>query len=67
MSFVIYELEPIGKDGALEAVAVNYYCSAKCQEKGAARFPISQAIAVSTEPDSERLPGTVCEVCNLPL
>lgn len=32
MALCTYEREPIGVDGALEAVSVFYYCSQECRE-----------------------------------
>lgn len=58
---VIYEREPIGVNGALEAVAVRYFCSEACRAKN--RHSENDLDGTS----SDFYPGTLCETCNKPI
>ena len=60
MAFALYETEPIGLDGELEAVAVHFFCSDKCRaEQG--EVPADQTVAYGE--DNDFIDGTVCETC----
>ena len=67
MAKAIYELEPIGENEKLEAVAVHWYCSNKCQCKGILSFPIQQPITVDPAETDDFEDGAICEACNVPL
>ena len=67
MALAIYELEDIGENDTLEAVAVHWYCGRDCQTKGIEDFPVEQSITVSPEEVNDFEDGAVCEVCNQPL
>lgn len=53
---VSYELEPIGVNGSLEAVAVHWYCSTACRD---AAHPEGHNYGSSGDYE----PGTQCEQC----
>lgn len=57
----IYEREPIGVDGALEATTVRWFCSSECREN-AARMPRDVDGF-----DGEWIAGTQCDKCGKPL
>jgi hypothetical protein len=64
MAHAIYELEPIGKDGELEANgSIYWFCSDACLEMGKAALP--EPMKVGT--DTDYIPGTRCESCGNPL
>ena len=67
MALAIYEMEQIGVNDSFEAVAVHFYCSPGCQNKGTESFPVLQSISVSPEQDDGFPDGTICETCNKPL
>lgn len=67
---VIYELEPIGVNGALEATGVHFYCS----EDHAIQDAIAKGYTCPTEyskPEDGDEPaietGTQCEFCGHPV
>jgi len=53
-----YDLEPIGVNGALEAVNVHWFCSLVC-----ASVEGFTKNAIGENPDA--LPGTTCEHCGV--
>jgi len=59
MAKALYVMQPIGADGALEAVDTLWFCSDECRG----------VIAQNTEhtftegENSEYIPGTVCDEC----
>lgn len=55
----IYELEPIGVDGALEAVCAHYYCSDTCRNAEVETFP-----AIRCSEADLSIDGIVCEHCS---
>jgi hypothetical protein len=59
---VIYEMEPIGVNGALEAVAIHWYCSESCRDK-------DDTLLGDTKigMNGDYADGTVCERCVKPL
>ena len=61
----IFELEPIGLDGALEANGVVYhFCSEECR----AKFDGSGLSGVLQSGDSpDAIEGTVCDQCGIDL
>ena len=61
MVHVVYEMEPIGVDGELEAVASHPYCSSACQMK----HSISEPFKLGEENSS--FDGLVCEACGKPI
>ncbi|CAN5951025.1 unnamed protein product [Sphagnum jensenii] len=61
MAQAIYELEPIGKDGALEAVAAHFYCTTECSCRDKIDWP------TSTSETFDYADGTVCETCGFEL
>lgn len=64
MACTIYELEPIGKDGALEANgSVHWYCDESCRSAG--RLDFKGDIAEGQSDDWAD--GTRCEWCTTPL
>ena len=63
MAKVLYELEPIGVDGQLEAAAVLPFCSEACREN----YKVPTWQTVGKGENSDFLPGTVCETCGYPL
>ena len=67
MTKAIYELDSIGKDDALEAVSVHWYCSTDCQNKGIKQFPTQQPLSVSPDATNDFEDGAICESCNAPL
>lgn len=62
-TLALYIMEPIGVDGALEAVNVMHFCSDECR----------QVIAQNTEHtvnpgvSEDWIEGTVCDECGVPL
>ena len=67
MALAIYEMDRIGVNDSFEAVAVHFYCSPDCQNKGVESFPILQSISVNPEQNNDFIDGTLCETCNKPL
>ena len=59
MALALYDMEPIGVDGALEATGVIYFCSPECRLAFAKQCQSPPA----TGEDSEFLPGHRCEEC----
>jgi len=59
---VIYELAPIGVNGALEAVAVHWYCTESCRNKEKTLLGDTKTGLDHNFPD-----GTICEICGKPL
>ena len=60
---VLYEMEPIGVGGSLEAVAEHIYCSVTCRSKDATMFD-TPILPGDAEPSMD---GLQCEGCNRPL
>lgn len=68
MAHVIYEMEPIGVNGSLEAVAVHWYCSEGCRSAGRTDFKVDMAHVIIAEgEDHDWTDGTRCEWCTSPL
>jgi hypothetical protein len=57
----IYELEPIGVDGQLEAVAVRFFCSSTCRAMWTKQVSDVEGL------DDSWIEGTVCDNCGKPL
>jgi hypothetical protein len=57
MAQAIYELDPIGVDGALEAVAIHWYCNEGCASRAKIEGP------TSTGENNDAEDGAVCETC----
>jgi len=57
----LYEMEPIGVDGKLEAVATLWFCSDRCRRV----YETDQT--VESGENSEYLDGTLCEECGIPV
>ena len=57
MSLALYEVEPIGLGGALEATTTYWFCSEECRQQ----FECESL----TQPgeNNEYEPGTVCDEC----
>lgn len=56
---VIYEMAPIGVDGADEAISVMYFCSEACRANYSAQGQDGES--------DDWIPGTVCTECCKPL
>jgi hypothetical protein len=52
---VIYDMDEIGVNGALEAVGIHYFCSVECRANHSASGQDGES--------DEYLPGTQCEEC----
>lgn len=64
MAYAIYELEPIGKDGALEANGtIHWYCDKPCSLAGRLDYKGDLAEGV----DNDCVDGMRCEWCTSPL
>ena len=61
----LYEMEPIGIDGHLEAVATLWFCSEGCRE--AYLSHTEQLVVVASGEDSDYWDGICCEECGLPV
>lgn len=58
----IFELEPIGLDGALEANGrIYYFCSELCRARFDGSGLSGEILAPGTSEDA--IPGTVCDQC----
>ena len=57
MAQAIYELDSIGVDGALEAVAIHWYCNEGCASRAKIEGP------TSTGENNDAEDGAVCETC----
>ena len=64
MAYAIYETEPIGVDGGLEAVAVHHFCTRVCRDSYAGPLKAHQTVALGE--DNETIEGEVCEFCGKP-
>jgi hypothetical protein len=60
MASAIFEMDAIGKDGALEAISVHYFCSDACQQKAA---PLMFG-PIELGHDDPNIDGLMCEQCN---
>ena len=63
MAKAIFELEPIGVDGALEATYSHVFCSDKCREA----FKLTDGQQSKFGEDVDFIDGCVCETCGVPL
>jgi hypothetical protein len=69
----LYEMEPIGVDSALEAVAALHFCSEDCRaayQAGAGywRYRDRWVAPIYNEGDEDlSVDGELCECCNKPL
>lgn len=61
MTLCLYEMDSIGAGGAMEAVAVKWFCSDKC------RRIYETDVPVEAGEDDEWIDGTVCDECGTPL
>lgn len=59
----LYEMEPIGQDGSLQAVSVVWFCSEACRDA----FTPVPGVTVERGMDGEWIDGTVCDKCGKPL
>ena len=60
----LYEGEPIGVDGALEANGrVYHFCSEKCRRM----FEVDPEITLHAGTSGDYIQGTVCDECSIPL
>jgi hypothetical protein len=60
-TLALYELEPIGVGGALEAVATHWFCSETCRSSFTCDGPTANGT------NNEWMDGTVCDSCGVPL
>ena len=58
---VLFELEPIGSAGTLEATATRFFCSVACRSKFETDLPTKEGEFTASSPEIEK--GTVCEEC----
>lgn len=63
MTLALFILEPIGVNGAMEAVHCLRFCSERCRSECAQKQ--TDTIALGT--DEDWVDGTVCDVCAIPL
>lgn len=60
----VYIREPIGVDGALEAVEAIHFCSTDCRETWQNWHPDTNGTdAIGEDTDSELIDGEVCNAC----
>jgi len=58
----LYEMAPIGKDGALEAIHAHYYCSPECRDQDAAQYPAADLVDEPIDQCSYG-PEACCDFC----
>ena len=59
---VLFEMDPIGRNGAMEANGrIYYFCSDSCR----AAFPLNYDVSSGT--DDDWIDGTVCDQCGAKL
>lgn len=64
MAKAVYELEPTGLDGGLEANGcIEFACSAGCADDLKLGLLIDGAIGVDIGECNDYIDGTVCELC----
>ncbi len=60
---VLYVMEPIGVDGAMEAVDVLWFCSVECRGV----IEANTAHVVTAGESNEYIGGTMCDKCGIDL
>lgn len=63
--YTLFEMEPIGVGGALEAVYAVAFCSEACCDAYARRHPTAGSKAFG--PDTSFADGHVCDECDGPI
>lgn len=64
---VIYNMEPIGVDGANEATGVLFYCSESCRCTAAIELRSESDGPVQYGRSEDYIDGAVCDACGLKL
>lgn len=67
MTTAIYEMEPIGVDGAMEAVAEHIFCSETCASEALAKWGNDDIAYSAPRPTEPTMDGLLCENCCKPL